>query len=171
MTSSFTRLGLLLAVALGVLNLPAAAQEVQPDTIPPGAAVALSAAGTVVPVLGAFLGAHSGVDAPAAGYLFLGGVTLGPALGYVYAGHGERGFAGAAARTAILFGGIALSEDCAACGGVVAVGLLAAVLFDLAHLSNVVAAENEARREWSHRVQPTVDPSTGAAGVRVEVRW
>ena len=68
--------------------------EVSAGRRSPGTAVTLSALGTVVPIALGLAGGGVG--------LLAGGLVLGPALGYVYAGEAGRGMAHAGIRAAIL---------------------------------------------------------------------
>ena len=73
----------------------------------PASATVLSAAFTVLPTLAGIAIAASDPESGAGALLFMGGLTLGPAMGYFSTGRIGRGMAGFGIRTGVFIGTIA----------------------------------------------------------------
>ena len=174
------RAGALLAGTAAAL----AAQEEEPYRArSPGAAVALSVLGTVAPIaLGLAKNTRGGLT------LTAGGLVLGPAVGYRYAGDVGRGMAHAGIRAAVLgttVGGAVLIcssvDECdffgpnsgaftaaamLALGGIVATTVLAVV--DIVRVDDWVRARNP--RLGAVSLRPAYFPASRAAGLLVTWR-
>jgi hypothetical protein len=166
MRSSRWLFGLCISIAVALTPAsPASTQEYQfpDDDIPgmksPGMATTLSLLGTIVPIGTSF--AFGEGQEGLASVLFLGGLLVGPSLGYFYAGEMGSAFKGIGLRTAVLGATVGLaaavcsggcdivfgSDDGADAavaillGGLVATGILAGR--DVARVDNSVRARNE----------------------------
>jgi hypothetical protein len=153
--------------------------EVSAGRRSPGTAVTLSTLGTAVPIALGLAGGGVG--------LLAGGLVLGPALGYVYAGEAGRGMAHAGIRAVVLgatVGGAVLICSAGECnvlgpdsgalaaagilvlGGVVATAVLAVV--DIVRVGDRVRARNQ--RLGAVTLRPAYFPASRAAGLLVTWR-
>ncbi len=146
----------------------------------PSGATVLSAAFTVLPTL-AGIAVIAGDSESGAGYLlFMGGLTLGPAIGYFSTGRVGRGLAGFGIRTGVFIG--SLVAACAAgwdtCSGsqestaaAVLVGGLAItaalVVYDIVKVRRKLPAETAARAT----VYPTYVAATKSPGIGIRVTF
>lgn len=145
----------------------------------PGTALALSALGTAVPM---GIGATS--EGPAVAGLFLGGLILGPALGYVYAGEVGYGLTHAGIRLGVLgatYGGMLAICSAAECGlifgggdpgattaaaavGLAGLGVITGLaVWDIVRVDNRVRARNGRRARLA--VGPAFIPGSGSGVV------
>ena len=166
--------GVLLAGTVAVL----AAQKPEPyGAKSPGVARTLSFLGTAVPIAASFAFAE-GVFPDAVGALLVGGVVLGPVLGYVYAGEPGRGMAQAGIRAAVLAGTvgamgisgwstqeIGLPAMLVTAGGVATTVL---AVRDIIQVGDRVRAGNQRLAAFS--VRPTYFPESRSAGLLVTWR-
>ena len=162
-----------------------AAQESEPyEAKSPETARRLSLLGTAAPIALGF--AVAGHARGKSFTLLVGGIVLGPALGYVYAGETGRGIGGAGIRLAVLGVGAAgavvicstgdcnTTSDGGAFGaaitflaaGVVVTTVLASV--DIIRVGDRVRARNQ--RLAAVSVQPTYFPESRTAGLLVTWR-
>jgi len=147
----------------------------------PGAALTLSAFGTLVPAFLAFSGDGSGGSAA----VFASAVVLGPSLGYLYAGDRRSAFKGIGVRAAV--GAATIGAFLAMCPGgecenlndaftavfVVAAGgavVTALALVDIARVHGRVRARNERLARRRVRVSPAYLPKTRSLGFLVTIR-
>jgi hypothetical protein len=158
------------------------AQEPGPDEVKsPGMARRLSILGTSVPLGVAYAIDKIGFGDPE-GELAVGGIVLGPVLGYAYAGERGRGMRHAGIRAAVV-GGTALTavvicsgRDCdvlnspgpelTLAGAVVAAGAVYTILLivrDINEVGDRVRARNQ--RLGAVSVQPTCFPESRTAGL------
>ena len=162
-----------------------AAQESEPyEAKSAETARRLSLLGTAAPIALGF--AVAGHARGKSFTLLVGGIVLGPALGYVYAGETGRGIGGAGLRLAALGIGaagaivICLTNDCNATSaggalGAAAVSLLAGgvvttvlAAVDIIRVADWVRARNQQLAAVS--VQPTYFPESRTAGLLVTWR-
>ena len=134
--------------------------------------------GTLVPIgVGVVASSTAGEasDNPLPGFLILGGMLVGPALGHFYAGRSGHALAGIGIRTvtlAALLGGVAASWDNNSGGNALFLaGLVASatsVAWDIVRAPH--SAEVHNRTIQPGRVSMVVSPLHNAAGVRLGAR-
>ena len=146
----------------------------------PSGATVLSAAFTVLPTL-AGIAVIAGDTESGAGYLlFMGGLTLGPAIGYFSTGRVGRGMAGFGIRTGVFIGsfGAAFAICWDNCSGsqestaaAVLVGGLAITaalaVYDIVKVRRKLPAETAARAT----VYPTYVAATKSPGIGIRVTF
>ena len=175
------RAALGLVVILAFPTCPVRAQDVSPSR-----AVRWSALGTVVLVGGgvALMGAageNAGVGAIGA-TSFLGGIVVGPSLGFFSIGRPGRAWTGIGLR--VLGFGAALGAvgaswncsrgECAPGQAVLLLGTaltLGSAIYDIATVKNAARRQLEATRGTAVSVLPTYSMSRHAAGMSVRVRF
>ena len=166
--------GTLMARTVAVL----AAQEPEPyGARSPGVARAHSFLGTAVPIAAGFAFAE-GVFPDAVGSLLVGGVVLGPVLGYVYAGEVGRGMAHAGIRAAVLAGTVGAigvsgwsTHEIGPAALLVTAGGVASIVLavrDIIQVGDRVRARNQ--RLGAISVRPTYFPKSRTAGLLVTWR-
>lgn len=148
----------------------------------PGAALALSAAGTAVP-----MGIAWTTEGAAVAGLFLGGLSLGPALGYVYAGEIGHGLAHAGIRIGVLagtYGGVSAICSAGECGflfgggdpgattAAAALGLAGLAVTTGLALWDIVTVDNRVRDRSARRLRLAVRPAYfRGSGTGVVATW
>jgi len=160
---------------------PSFAQDQEPPSAKsPGTALALSALGTVVPIA---LSVTAG-DGGAAWGLSLGGLVLGPSLGYLYAGETGPALKGIGLRTAVLaatVGAIAAicNTDCSWADALVTVPLVAGAgvatttvlaIVDIVRVDDRVRARNERIASSQLPLRLTYLPETRSLGLLFTLR-
>jgi hypothetical protein len=173
-----------LAVFLAFPTCALRAQDVSPST-----ALRWSLLGTVVPIGGglALMAATGGMDQNAgAGYVgvvsFLGGIVVGPSLGYFSMGRPGRAWTGIGLRAlgfGAALGAAAASWDCTGseCDGAAVGALLGSavtlgsLIYDVATVQGAARRQQESRRGTSVNVAPTYSTSRHAAGMAVRVTF
>ncbi len=146
----------------------------------PSGATVLSAVFTVLPTL-AGIAVIAGDTESGAGYLlFMGGLTLGPAIGYFSTGRVGRGMAGFGIRTGVFIGsfvaafgicGGTCSDSQRSTGTAVLVGGLAITaalaVYDIVKVRRKLPAETAARAT----VYPTYVAATKSPGIGIRVTF
>jgi hypothetical protein len=146
----------------------------------PGTALAMSAFGTLVPI-GLVVGGAAGDQG---GGLLLGGLLLGPSLGYLYGGETGRGLKGIGVRAGVLaVTGLAAAGICSSgCDfwgddngavGAAAVVLLGLVTTSVLAIRDVVRVDDAIRTRNEKRalaVRLTYSPELRAPGVLLTLR-
>ncbi len=173
----------------GLPSLLIAAQlaaQVPDTTIPatryrdPASATILSAAFTVIPTVAGIAMIAADQESGAGAWVFFGGLTLGPAMGYFTTGQTGRGLVGFGIRSGVFVGtGLLVfaicpiycdeSEEVAA--GIVAIGglTLTAVLavYDIVKVRRKLPAESAARVS----MYPSYVPATKSPGIGIKVTF
>jgi hypothetical protein len=145
----------------------------------PSAAARLSLAGTIVPFWGGILlGKNEGPSSWIGGSLALGGILIGPSLGYFYGGRSRRAVSGIATRTGLLaIMGIAASvaefpsplgpgDEGNAAADITLLafcGVGIATVFDLVGVPETVRRQNDRRLHEHPAVTPTVRLLNGSS--------
>ncbi len=155
--------------------------EASPGWRSPFLAFAMSAVATGVPVTLGFLNTDPQQET-LSGVLVLGGLTLGPAIGYFYGGLWGRGLMWAGVRAGIIgvtlltMGATASSGGLESFGAVYAIGIIGLVavgvdaLYDIFAVGSYVSDRNIERRVFGMRVTPVFSVTTKTIGVRVSIR-
>ena len=146
----------------------------------PSGATVLSAAFTVLPTL-AGIAVFAGDTEAGAGYLlFMGGLTLGPAIGYFSTGRVGRGMAGFGIRTGVFIGSLVAAcalgwDTCSGSQESTAVAVLvgglaitaALAVYDIVKVRRKLPAETAARAT----VYPTYVAATKSPGIGIRVTF
>lgn len=146
----------------------------------PASATILSAAFTVIPTVAGIAMAASDPSRDAGAWLFFGGLTFGPAMGYLSTGQTGRGLAGFGIRSGVFFGTgllvyavcpVFCSESQAWTAEIIAIGGLsitaALAVYDIVKVRRKLPARSEARV----KVYPTYVAATGSPGIGINVAF
>ena len=177
---------ILLACLLPLLVASRVVAQSPGDTFPttryrdPASATILSAVFTVFPTLAGIALIAGDNESEAGTLLFMGGLTLGPAIGYFSTGRVGRGMAGFGIRTGVFIGslvaGCALGWDTCSgsqesTGTAVVVGGLAITaalaVYDIVKVRRKLPAETAARAT----VYPTYVAATKSPGIGIRVTF